>query len=187
MTPLISIIYNTGIIDFLSSLVPIVIVDANPHFSQIVLKNQINGHVLRSSYLQRPNPISYTLFAGYEFQAQIVAVDNFIIKIQNCSSVEPLSFRYIGKNKTDNKQLNDSSLIKIDEAGLITVSSLFNDTSPSRVTFFVIYSNGLVIDLEYEFKTIVESPLNPPVVEADTFFCSSSCPIEYLMQYQFTD
>ena len=61
------------------------------------------------------------------------------------------------------------------------MSSLFNDATPSRVTFFVMYSNGLVIDLEYEFKIIVESPLNPPVVEADTFYCSSSCPIEYLM------
>ena len=67
MTPLISISYDFGIINFMSSLVPIVIVDANPHFSQIVLKNQINGHVLRSSYLQKPNPISYTVFAGYEF------------------------------------------------------------------------------------------------------------------------
>jgi hypothetical protein len=101
--------------------------------------------------------------------------------------VETVSIRYIGYNKTDSKQLTDLSLIKVDETGLITVSLLFNDASPTRIAFYGIYSNGLVINLEYEFKVIHATPLSPPIVEASTIFCSISCPMQYIMQYPFTD
>lgn len=48
---------------------------------------------------------------------------------------------------------------------MITVSDQYNNPDPSLITFFGIYSNGLVIQLEYEFKIIIGNRLSPQIME----------------------
>ncbi len=48
---------------------------------------------------------------------------------------------------------------------MITVSDQYNNPVPSLITFFGIYSYGLVIQLEYEFKIILGSQLSPQIKE----------------------
>jgi len=55
---------------------------------------------------------------------------------------------------------------------MITVSDQYNNSVPSLITFFGIYSNGLVIQLEYQFKIILGSRLFDPIFETEPIRCS---------------
>jgi hypothetical protein len=70
---------------------------------------------------------------------------------------------------------------------MITVSGIINYSVALRITVFGIYSNGIVAQLEYDFKILFGGALKETIQEIDTIFSSNQCPSYYIMQYPFTD